>query len=71
MSMSKYELMMLEEKRKAREFEEQKKKVSRIIAIIFFIFIIGILLFFVGTEFKEKMNQVDSSLEKETPKSKG
>lgn len=71
MSMSKYELQLLEEKRKARELEEQKRKVSKIIAIVFFVSILGILVLFLGGEVKEKMNQVDSSLEKEVPKSKG
>ena len=71
MSMSKYELQMLEEKRKARELEEQKRKVSKIVAIILFVGILGILVLFLSGEVKEKMNQVDSSLEKEVPKSKG
>ena len=69
--MSKYELQMLEEKRKARELEEQKRKVSKIVAIILFVGILGILVLFLSGEVKEKMNQVDSSLEKEVPKSKG
>lgn len=71
MSMSKYELQLLEEKRKTRELEEQKRKVSKIVAVILFVGILGILVLFLGAEVKEKMNQVDSSLEKEVPKSKG
>jgi NADH:ubiquinone oxidoreductase subunit 6 (subunit J) len=69
--MSKYELQMLEQKRKDQEMQKTKRKVGMIISIVFIVAIIAMVAFVLKDKVKESINTVDKSLEEETPKSKG
>lgn len=70
MSISKYELNMLEAKRKEQELKEYKKRIGLIISIVFVVFLIGMLVFVFKDKVTDSLDTMDKSMSDEVPRSK-
>lgn len=68
--MSKYELEMLEQKRKDQELSKRKRVVGYIVGLASIAFIVVFLWFLLKDKVHESWNTVDKELTSETPKSK-
>ena len=70
MSLSKYELIMLEEKNKQEKFKAHKRRVSIIVSIAFIMFLLAFLYFMLKDRVSESMDEINQKLTNETAKPK-
>lgn len=71
MSMTKYELKMLEQKRLEQEIRKEKKRVGMIVAVIMLAVILGFVGWLVTVKMGGAMNEIENQMTTPIPQSKG